>query len=74
MNTKEKIEFIKKKIKVKTEVSKYFWIYYGLLNFLSTVVFTSKSNIGRKLNIYEHEKVKKYLYVIRNILDRKGKI
>ena len=71
MNNKEKLAFIKEKIKINYKVSKCFGIKYGLSDFLATVIFRSKSNIGKKIHIYEHEIVKKYLKnKYNNILER----
>lgn len=61
MNKNETIEFIKKKIKIDLNVCRHFGFRIGGANFLSTVVFRTRTKIGKKLNIYEHELVKQYL-------------
>lgn len=61
MNLKEKYLFIKKKSKVDYQISKQFGIKYGLTDYLATVVFREKSEIGKKYFYAHHELVKAYL-------------
>lgn len=61
MNNREKIEFIKRKAKTDLKVCKHFGFSIGAANFLSTVVFRMKTKVGRRLNIYEHERAKQYI-------------
>lgn len=61
MNRKEKIEYIKKNVKKNIVVCKNFGFSYGMTDFLNCVTFRNRGQIGKKINIYEHEQVKKYL-------------
>ena len=72
MNRKEKLQYIKKTFVNDLKIFKYFGIHYAIIDFASSIIFRNKSRFGRKLNIYKHEMVKKYLvkrygYLLKNI-------
>lgn len=72
MNRIEKWQYIKKTFLNDLKVFKYFGIHYAIIDFTSSIIFRSKNKFGKKLNIYKHEMVKKYLikkygYLLKNV-------
>lgn len=61
MNKKEMLKFLQKTIVTDIRVASKFGIKIGAINFLGVVVFRSRSKMGKKLHILEHDMVKKYL-------------
>ena len=61
MNVYQKINCIKKNFNNDIKISKFFGIKYGIIDFCNAIIFRSKGKIGKKINIMQHEMVKKYL-------------
>lgn len=61
VNKKEKWEYIKKTFFNDLKVLKYFGINYAIIDFVSSIIFRTNTSLGKKLNVYKHEMVKKYL-------------